>query len=513
MALRSLKLIGIAVLFVGCSDQQGRNDASDPLAVFEESPCPVPLAEGLSEGEDVTCGFVRVPERHVNPSGPTLKIAIAKVHSLSENPAPDPLVFLPGGPGVTAFGGILPAMGSPWGKAFRAPRDVIIFEQRGLYYSEPQLVCPQSHEWFSTRLREGIGAQQELERVTDVYANCRESLVAKGVNLESFNYTEGARDLTMVMEALDYDEFNVWGGSAGTLLAQRLLQAHSDRLRSVVIDSIARVDQHFQASWPAQGARNLQELFAACTANPACQKAYPDLGSKLERVVERLDQEPVSLDIEDTATRQKSRVVITGTRFAEAVFMMSWTTDLLPEMPALIHEFDQGNYERRALLVKMLMPVGLGLDDRFSWPLLYSVFCSESPAFTEDDIVFAGLYPVFEEAVANLPLGPRALLSVCGVWGVQRLDGDINQLAQSAVPTLAVSGEFDGNTPPSSGAAVAGALQNSYQFTIPGAGHSPIWSGPCPFSLMLQFLEDPSRAPDGACVSDLRLTFQIDGSP
>lgn len=498
-----LGLLAVALL-LGCSDRRQEAAPGEQVGVFEEAPCPMAIPEGVVEGQDVVCGYVTVPEHHGSPDGRTLRLAVARLASLNEDPLPDPLVPLPTGPGASALDSYLPVFASPLGAPIRATRDVVLFEQRGLYHSDPNLACDEVHSFFLDRLGEDLGGKEGVQRATEAYAACRESLLGRDVRLEAFKYTESADDLVMVLDALGYGKANVLGVSAGTLFSQRLLQRHSDRLRSVALSSVAQVDRPLQAAWPEFSARNLQHLFQACAADAACGEAYPDLDQKLERTIKRLNDAPMTIEINHPRSDGTLDVVINGDRFAEALFAGSYLTVMIPRMPALIHSVDAGDEEALAPVPGLL----LGPGERFSWALGYSVFCSESPAITEEGIQFEGLYPAYEEGVANTPWGPRAIISICDTWGVERLGAEVNTLATSEVPTLFISGEFDSITPPSSAAAVAGGLENSFEYTVPGAGHSAI-ENPCALSIFLQFLNDPESEPEASCLSELKVQFNV----
>lgn len=66
---------------------------------FQVTHCPFFLSAGLVEGKHVTCGFLSVPEDHSLLKSPTIHLAVAIFKSPSSQPAPDPVLFLSGGPG------------------------------------------------------------------------------------------------------------------------------------------------------------------------------------------------------------------------------------------------------------------------------------------------------------------------------------------------------------------------------------------------------------------------------
>src|SRR5947207_15781124 len=66
---------------------------------FEPTACHFTLGAGIVAGRDVRCGFVVVPEERSVAHGRTIRLAVAIFPSPRPHPAPDPFVFLQGGPG------------------------------------------------------------------------------------------------------------------------------------------------------------------------------------------------------------------------------------------------------------------------------------------------------------------------------------------------------------------------------------------------------------------------------
>jgi pimeloyl-ACP methyl ester carboxylesterase len=76
----------------------------------------------------------------------------------------------------------------------------------------------------------------------------------------------------------------------------------------------------------------------------------------------------------------------------------------------------------------------------------------------------------------------------------------------SAVPTLIFQGGLDATTPPSWSAAAQRSLAQAIRLEFPSAGHEVIrqWgraASSCPARLARDFLDDPLRAPDAACIA------------
>src|SRR5690554_4061770 len=86
-------------------------------------------------GANVECGFLTVPERRDRPNGRSIRLHVAIYRSHAATPAPDPVVYLEGGPG----GDALKSVSLGFARRifpFLQERDFIVFDQRGTGFSE-----------------------------------------------------------------------------------------------------------------------------------------------------------------------------------------------------------------------------------------------------------------------------------------------------------------------------------------------------------------------------------------
>ena len=63
-----------------------------------------------------------------------------------------------------------------------------------------------------------------------------------------------------------------------------------------------------------------------------------------------------------------------------------------------------------------------------------------------------------------------------------------------------LSGKMDHVCPPEDAIKLSKQLKNSHLFIFPGVAHSHIEVGMCGFSMMKEFIDDPTRAPNSECV-------------
>jgi hypothetical protein len=109
--------------------------SSEALQTQNYHPWECPVALNGAE-----CGYLLVPLDRANPDGPTIKLSVAIFKATGDNPAPDPVVYLNGGPGVSSLdyvGLYIQTLLSD----FLNGRDIIIMEQRGTGFSFPRLDC------------------------------------------------------------------------------------------------------------------------------------------------------------------------------------------------------------------------------------------------------------------------------------------------------------------------------------------------------------------------------------
>ncbi len=74
-----------------------------------------------------------------------------------------------------------------------------------------------------------------------------------------------------------------------------------------------------------------------------------------------------------------------------------------------------------------------------------------------------------------------------------------------------MAGEFDVITPPEFLSRVAPGLSKSYSYRLPDGGHAGIDA--CKLTMMLAFIEEPTKAPSSACIASLGVHFTTPKAP
>ncbi|HZS91618.1 MAG TPA: alpha/beta hydrolase [Chloroflexota bacterium] len=464
---------------------------------FEAAACHFKLGSGIVAGRDVRCGYLVVPENRAVHNGRTVRLAVAIFKSPSPHPAPDPFVFLQGGPGgslVGDFGSAITAKNRT--TDYPANRDVILLDQRGTGLSLPSLACKETTALDYRLLDENVSRQRQADLWVQATRQCYARLVASGIDLNAYTTQADADDVADLRTALGYPWINLYAVSYGTRLALTVMRSHPQGIRSVILDSVEPPGVNAITGPIYSTARAFNVLFAGCAANAACNAAYPDLQQTFYRVVQNLNATPVTIRTPDP-TGKTYTVLFNGDGMSNLLFNALYVTWLIPALPEMIVLADHGNFRIPSIIDGILQ-----LDDAsLSMGVYLSVQCGEDAPFTTAQQVTAAgnvLNPVIRP---NLVVNQLAELRACQTWHVHPIPAAQRQPVTSAIPTLILSGEYDPITPPAASLQASKTLSHSYRFVFPGTGHGVYQTNKCPNSIVVAFENDPTRRPDARCIA------------
>jgi pimeloyl-ACP methyl ester carboxylesterase len=459
---------------------------------FEPAPCMFPLELfGLPpESQGFECGYVTAPVRHAVPDGPTIRLPVAILRA--EAPAAaDPLFVAQGGPGGDAFEVYSLLMND---SPVALTRDIVIFNQRGAIYAEPDLRCTEMFDIMPQVLP--LPPDEAMPRVQQAYTDCHDRLLREGVDLSAFNSLENAADVDSIRQALGYDQINFYGVSYGTLLGLHLMRLHPEHLRSVILDGVVPPEINFIPMVPQGTDRVLTRLFDACAADAACSADYPNLEARFFALVDRLDEAPVTIPLTNPETGQRVATYVDGQTMLEIVFQLLYAPDAYATFPRLIADLEQGDYD----YIQAIWPE-LVFDHTFSDGMYYSVICTEDADIDLSEVPLEGIRP--QIAAPALEEIQQSYLDVCAAWQVAALPSTVDDPVVSDIPTLLLSGQFDPITPPAYAEAAAANLSQSYTYIYPGGSHGVLRSDACVDAIVQDFLANPQQPPDGSCLADV----------
>ncbi|WP_030198140.1 alpha/beta hydrolase [Streptomyces sp. NRRL S-87] len=478
-------------------------------AHYEPGPCPR-TADPIPDLERARCGTLTVPEKrsrakgskghegHEGHPGRTITLAVAIMPAESGTPAPDPIVWLAGGPGDDAVSEIPMALAGHLNR----DRDVVFMSQRGTYSADPELTCPNIDEFNARALGLVSNAPSTGRLHVEATRVCRDRVESRGADRSAYNDVESSADYDALRRTLGLKKWNVFGISYGTHLALNYMRLHPKGIRSVGIDGVLPPSLAGGAvTWKA-AREGFDGLFKACEEQPACNTRYPDLKNTFLRLVSELEAHPITTTVTVPVHPQPVRVVIDG---ANLVGWLTSATHVAAGVPRSIDELAHGNPQRIAeqLAGGKYSPQAIG---RTSHGLVYGIFCSQwTPYESRADIIRGGrrAFPTFPRSMlANAPQ-LAWLHDDCRAWDVPALPRSVRDVTRSDIPTLALSGGFDAQTAPSNGAYVARTLSRSTAVTVPYVAHVVFADSTCAQTITNSFFDRPT-APDTSCLAGLR---------
>ena len=489
---RLIPALIVALLLVLLAAPAGPVAAQDTPGAFIPAPC---MFEGIELGPTTLdgaalgfeCGYVVVPLRHAEPDGATIRLPVAVRRATAG--APDPLLLAQGGPGGDAFK-VFSILVQPTGD-LSTSRDIVIFNQRGTPYAEPELTCPETDAALADIL---AADSEEGERLyNEAMAACYDRLLAEGIDLSAFNSLENAADVPLIARALGYDEYNFYGVSYGTLLGLHLMRNHPEGLRSVILDSVVPPDVNFLSEIAASEDRVFGEVFAACAADPACAAAYPNLEARFYALVAQYDQLPVDMTLTDPETGQSYDTYLDGRGLRSVLYQLLYVPRMAAVLPSVIANIEAGDLRYLEAMWPLLV-----FDQLVAEGMYNSVICAED---ADIDVAAVPLDGVRPEIAATAVDSLQSILDGCARWQVEPLPPSVDDPVVSDIPTLLLSGRFDPVTPPAFAAVAAVGLSNATNLVDPTAAHGVAFQNDCINGIILDFLADPSAPPDSSCLA------------
>jgi pimeloyl-ACP methyl ester carboxylesterase len=422
------------------------------------------------------CGTYEVFENREARSGRKIPLKIVLLPATGASPAPDPVFFLEGGPGVGAASLDAPELARD---PARKRRDIVLVDTRGTGGSAP-LNC---RIW-------GDGTRLDHIFPLDAVIACRDRL-AKHADLTQYTTPAAMDDLDEVRRYLGYGKINLSGASYGTFAAQIFLSRHPEAVRAAVLSSVVKPGEPAPLNH-ARNAQNALDLLARdCAAEPACHAAFPHFQEELATALDRLAKQPVRVKVKSPGTGKRVEVELTRSAAADALRWALYSPGPASQVPMRVHQAAQGDYR---VLAGNAVQVRAQLQSLLSLGLLFSVSCAEDLSLLDPREIPAATRGTFygDDRV-------RDQLAVCGVWPHAPLPAGWGQLVHSDVPVLLFSGERDPVTPPADADLVAQGFPQGKLVRIPHGTHAG--AGSCEERLIADFLDRGSvQGLDLSCI-------------
>lgn len=401
-----------------------------------------------------------VPEIPGQPAGVKVDLALYRLKSTAARPGA-PIIYLHGGPGGASVEHLeLPEFRTLFA-SLQAESDVVMFDQRGCGKSLPSLLPTGVPRMAADTL---VTRESFLAYLEKSSALVRARLEKEGHAAANFTVTQSVADLEALREALGAEKLRLFAHSYGTQLAQAYLRAHPDRVECAVLAGARGMDT--ARKLPAQADEFLATLAALARTDATVGAKFPDLLATLDRVLAKLDREPVAVELEG-ADKKRFTLQVGGyaLRFILAKFYLN-DPDNFRYLPKLLDELDTG---RRpwCLVFNLMQMVRGGMS--LAW-------------FTTD--AASGVSAARAAAIAEQARTARLrdamnfpFPEINRAWQMQDLGDAFRAPVESAVPVLFVVGTLDGITPEAQTREVMRGFSHARLLVVEHAGHVSIFRG------------------------------------
>ncbi|MEM7277360.1 MAG: alpha/beta fold hydrolase [Pseudomonadota bacterium] len=467
--------------------------AASPTPSLELLECRLDRGSRLSTVK-ARCGQLQVAENPEDPNGAQIALAVARVPSLNIQPEPDPLVILSGGPGQSAIDFYLGYRGAF--EAIRLERDIILMDQRGTGESNA-LTCDAVNDISDPG--------EDDEALKEATRACISEL-----NGDPRYYTTSVavRDLDLLRQALGTEQWNLYGISYGTRVAQHYMRRYPDSTRRVILDGVVHPQLALGPAISTDAQATLDRIFASCREDTHCNERFPDLNETFLNLKQRLKDNPRDIAINDPKTGKLLEQRLSDLELGAVVRLMSYAPSTIALLPLIIDSaYGDQNYQPLAARARELEST---LTESLSIGMHNAVVCTEDAPFYE-------AMTLDLDAIEATYLGGinyRSIKTMCSEWPQGLLDENFKDPLETDIPVLLLSGENDPVTPPAYADAAAAGLRNSQHLTgrMQGHGMAPLGCVPRVMANFIKAESDPLPV-SSDCVEDLAvMPFFVDFS-
>lgn len=433
-------------------------------------------------GIKARCGTLARYEDPSDESSGKLLLSVAVVPALSLEPEPDPFLPIAGGPGQSTieFYSLL----SHAFEKIRRSRNIVLLDQRGTGASA-KMECNIGDEVIEGHATPG--------QILDLTQDCLEALPH---DPRFFTTSVAVSDLEALRVALDVPQFNVYGASYGSRVAQHYARRYPGSVRTVILDGVVPPQLALGAVIAVEAQNALDRIFDRCAQTPECNERFPDIEDDFASLDERLAAGAVSVDIPNPLTGRAEAVNFGDAELAGAIRLLSYSPRTVALMPLLIHEAANANFAPLASQFLMAME---RMSDALAIGMHNAVVCTEDAPFYDGEMIA-------RDELESTYIGAMqidALETICSVWPTGTIDPEFKMPLASSAPVLLLSGDADPVTPPHFAELAAVDLDNARLLTGVNQGHGQAATG-CMPEVMGRFVASASigeEALDADCLA------------
>jgi pimeloyl-ACP methyl ester carboxylesterase len=419
-----------------------------------------------------------------NSEAVKINVTAVIIPALGAESDPDPIVILAGGPGQAAsdFGSFATKLFS---KAHKN-KDIILFDVRGTGLSTP-LICPKTSQEDALETSE--------EKQAELLGECLRSFE---VDVRHFTSYDQIQDMEDFRKRMGYSQFNFWGGSFGTRMAQHYIQFYPKNVRSAIMDGAISTATNLIESFPVSEDYALNILFENCEKNTRCQAKFPNFRTDFAKLNTEFSGKNIEIEFTDPVTWVSHKLKTSGAIFTNVIRGPLYNEKMQSMLPFVVDQaLNSKNYDPLVALVTGFS----SSTDGMAMGSMLSVLCAEDvPNVNERVLAKRNENSITGGAAA------KAFLKSCKEWPVKKIPAEMTAETKSDVPALIISGRLDPVTPPALGQIVADNFTNSKHIIVKHNAHISSFYA-CMPKILNEFIENlKTKEIDVSCLNYKRAT-------
>ncbi|MGB0524002.1 MAG: alpha/beta hydrolase [Flammeovirgaceae bacterium] len=436
-------------------------------------------ASGIKVPAEV--GTFKVPENRANPNTEEISIHFIRLKSTNPNPSA-PIFYLSGGPGASSTWQARDKHYLESWLPYLELGDVVLVDQRGTGAGSERVLYLTNED-----IPEDLFIDEKVQNdyFSKMKQDARAALEQRGVDLAGYTTTENAKDLDALRHVLGYNKISLIGFSYGTHLGQAYLKYYGEQVENAVLVGVEGLNHTLKLPYAMD--THFRKIALMANADPKVSKEVPDLMALYEKLIKKLEKEPITLEVNSPLTQKKMKVKIGAYALKMLLIYDIGDASDLPVFPRLLYSIDQGDYS--ALTWFMQKRIG-------------NVYGIHGMASTMDPAsgATASRRQVIKEQKENSLFGELFGYEKDENWSTPDLGDAFRAPLISNVRTLFMSGTLDFNTPPYQAEEVRWGFSNSSHIIVKNAGHEQVLTHPKANEAIIRFLK-------GENVDEVTLTY------
>lgn len=405
---------------------------------------------------NVESGMFYVPENRENDKGRTIALAYYRIKTKSKNPEA-PIFILAGGPGSSYINtfhqeGLFNEV-----NFYNNLADVIIFDQRGVGNSVPNLEC-ESREIIPLNVTLSRDNLQNALRNT--LSKCNSFWKNKGVDLSAYNTDENASDINDLRKAFNYEKIMLVGGSYGSHLGLHTIRKFPNTIERALLHGIEGPDHTWDV--PSENLNALKRIAEKVENIEYYEGKIPKGGliSALEQVINKIEKNPVEVIL--TKDNKKVKVLVDKMIVQRASMYKAGKRNSPLDWSNLVLKMYNGDFTIPAKMALGMRNISAPNAMKISMD-----FASGASEIRREKI---------KNDTASQILGDVNIAYTLaeGLWNEKDLGHSFRKNVTSNIPILLVHGTWDTSTPIENAYDILPTLKNGHLITVIEGTHGAL---------------------------------------